>query len=335
MRNFKKTALYAISLAATVLLSVNAMAENYSTTVRLNGIATHTSETVDFKEFAPTQINNRTYVHTRGFAEAAGMKVGWDQENKTAFLKVFADKTSAKPFEVYTHELFDKLEPLGTPSNITVSLMMDNQDALLRFNYDIGNGNVAGYAKTVTMDGAATMVDDKALMIPLRNIMELLGLTVDWSQETMTVDVSLPQEAKTTEGLEISDNWLPPYVAPAVPEEEFYTGDTPPNYIPDGVHEIGEYLGNFKITKYCPCNTCNGGWGPYTAWAGGIIPGQTIGVNPNVIPKLAWVYIDGLGWRRAEDTGGGIGTLHIDVAVSNHHEATSGGIIYRDVWIAK
>lgn len=331
MKKFKKTAMGIICFAATVLLSVNAMAENYNITVRLNGIASHASETVDFGEFAPIQINSRTYVHTRCFAEAAGMKVGWDQENHTAFLKVFADKTSDKPFELYASELFDQLEPLGTPSNITISLMMDNADALLRFNYDIGNGNVAGYAKTVTMDGAAALIDDKILMIPLRNIMELLGFQVNWTQDTMTVDVYLPQETVKTEGLEISDNWLPPYVI----EEDLYIGDTPPNYIPDGEHEIGDYLGNFKITKYCPCNTCNGGWGPYTAWAGEILPGQTIGVNPNVIPKLAWVYIDGIGWRRAEDTGGGIGTLHIDVAVSNHYEATSGGITYRDVWIAK
>ena len=65
----------------------------------------------------------------------------------------------------------------------------------------------------------------------------------------------------------------------------------------------GKYLGRFKITHYCPCYTCNGSNSGRTACAGQIIPGQTIAVDPSVIGKLQWVYIDGYGYRRAEDCG--------------------------------
>ncbi len=41
--------------------------------------------------------------------------------------------------------------------------------------------------------------------------------------------------------------------------------------------------------------------GAYTAWAGELIPGQTIAVNLKLFLKLSWVY-DGYGYRHAEDT---------------------------------
>ena len=82
----------------------------------------------------------------------------------------------------------------------------------------------------------------------------------------------------------------------------------------------GKYLGRFKITHYCPCYTCNGSNSGRTAWAGQIIPGQTIAVDSSVIGKLQWVYIDGYGYRRAEDCGA-FGGNHIDVAVPTHSMA--------------
>ena len=95
----------------------------------------------------------------------------------------------------------------------------------------------------------------------------------------------------------------------------------------------GTYLGRFKITHYCPCSICNGGWGNNTAYAGKITPGQTIAVDPNVISPMSWVYIDGYGLRRAEDCGGGIKGNHIDMAVNSHSEAYKIGVVYKDVWL--
>lgn len=41
--------------------------------------------------------------------------------------------------------------------------------------------------------------------------------------------------------------------------------------------------------------------------------GRTIAVDPKVIPLGWWVYIDGIGFRRAEDIGGGVKGSHIDI----------------------
>lgn len=315
-----------ITLILTALLTVSAAADG--TNVRLDAIGDNNSVTVDFGGYTPTIVNDRTYVHTRGFAEAAGMKITWDEEAKTAFIKVKANINSQKPVELYAARQFELLSDraLGEPSDITVSISLDNSGALLRYNY-LTDGAMDGLGKTIDMDGAAYMENNSALMVPLRGVMEALGMNVGWEQDTLTASISIPETVSVPDGLEHISYW--------VPAQEYYTGNAQPDYIPDSEHEIGEYLGSFQITKYCPCNICNGGWGPYTAWAGEIIPGQTIGVNPDIIPKLAWVYIDGIGWRRAEDTGGGIGTYHIDMAVENHYEATHNYIGYRDVWIAK
>jgi len=44
-----------------------------------------------------------------------------------------------------------------------------------------------------------------------------------------------------------------------------------------------------------------------------VTEGRTIAVDPKVIPLGWWVYIEGLGFRRAEDTGGGVKGNMIDV----------------------
>lgn len=322
----RKLRMLIIAGLIAILPGVYAMADDYDIKVRLNQIGSEESILADFGDYAPIQKDYRTFVHIRGFGDQTGMKIGWDQENKTAFIKLIAGDDT--PAARYAKKQFEALadRALGYPSNITVSMMVDNCEAVLRYNYDVGDGNVRGYVKVVEMDAAAMLVDDGALMVPIRHLMELLGFNILWDEETKTVDVTIPQTVTIPDSLTESDQWIP---------TAYYAADTPPGYIPDGVHELGEYLGNFKLTKYCTCNVCNGGWGPYTAWAGRIIPGQTIGVNLDDIPKLAWVYIDTVGWRRAEDTGGGIGSKHIDIAVATHTEALSGNIRYRDVWLAK
>lgn len=53
--------------------------------------------------------------------------------------------------------------------------------------------------------------------------------------------------------------------------------------------------------------------------------GHTIAVDPRVIPYGWWVFIDGVGYRRAEDTGGSIRGNKIDVFVSSESEAVQFG----------
>lgn len=97
--------------------------------------------------------------------------------------------------------------------------------------------------------------------------------------------------------------------------------------------EKGTYLGNFKITFYCPCATCNGVSGQATASGAPLQPGVTIAVDSSVIPLDSKVYIEGIGWRTAQDTGGAITGNRIDVCVSSHSEAYALGVKYCDVYV--
>jgi 3D (Asp-Asp-Asp) domain-containing protein len=54
--------------------------------------------------------------------------------------------------------------------------------------------------------------------------------------------------------------------------------------------------------------------------------GHTVAVDPKVIPIGTRVYIEGLGWRYAEDVGGAIKGHHIDVLLPSDHDAYLFGV---------
>ena len=95
------------------------------------------------------------------------------------------------------------------------------------------------------------------------------------------------------------------------------------------------YMGDFKLTHYCPgyhgepCGTGDG----ITATGTKVVEGRTIAADPNVVPYGTKVYIEGYGWRTAEDCGGGVKGNHIDIAVSDHSSAMSMGVKNGGVWI--
>lgn len=95
------------------------------------------------------------------------------------------------------------------------------------------------------------------------------------------------------------------------------------------------YLGEFKLTHYCIeefehiCGNGNG----LTATGTKVTPGQTVAVDPTVIPYGTEIYIEGYGWRIAEDCGGAVQNNHIDIAVSTHSEAMDAGIQNGGVWL--
>ncbi|GIQ65130.1 hypothetical protein PACILC2_36980 [Paenibacillus cisolokensis] len=62
-----------------------------------------------------------------------------------------------------------------------------------------------------------------------------------------------------------------------------------------------------------------------TASGARVQEGRTIAVDPNVIPLGWWVYIEGIGLRRAEDTGGAIKGNKIDVYFDSESYATKFG----------
>lgn len=323
--NILKKALMAAAFLTAGTLSVSA-AYDIDITVRLDGLVNGEAEIVNFDSFRPIQIDNSTFVPARAVAEAAGMTVEWDQPSQTALITLNTNKYSEMPVERYGAELIDMVGGYDgldlTPVNITAALRLYDRNAIIRYNFVDEDGDIIAIGKTIEMSNEARLVDDSALMIPLRNAMDLFGLDIEWHQETLTAEVSIPDVIAPPSGLKLIANHVSA-------EQTDVGGNNPQENV-----NLGEYIGSFKITKYCSCDICNGGWGNHTAWAGEIIPGQTVAVDPDVIGKLRWIYIDGIGLRRAEDCGGAVKGYHIDVAVGSHEEATTGSITYKDVYYA-
>lgn len=95
------------------------------------------------------------------------------------------------------------------------------------------------------------------------------------------------------------------------------------------------YIGDYKLTHYCDeryKHIC--GWGiGLTASGANTEVGRTIAVDPNIIPYGTQVYIEGYGWRVAEDCGGAVKNNHIDILVNTHDEALSLGTKTGGVWM--
>ncbi len=93
---------------------------------------------------------------------------------------------------------------------------------------------------------------------------------------------------------------------------------------------IGEPLGEFKLTAYCPCAKCCGKSDGITSTGTTATEGRTIAVDPRVIPYGSTVTIyfaDGTSHTyTAEDCGGAIKENRIDVFFSSHDDARAFGV---------
>lgn len=95
------------------------------------------------------------------------------------------------------------------------------------------------------------------------------------------------------------------------------------------------YIGDFKFTYYCNearNHICGYGLG-ITASGKPTEVGWTIAVDPTVIPLGSIVYVEGLGFREAQDTGGGVKGSHIDILLNTHSECFEQTKISGGVWI--
>lgn len=93
---------------------------------------------------------------------------------------------------------------------------------------------------------------------------------------------------------------------------------------------IGDPLGEFKLTAYCPCMKCCGKTDGITATGTTATEGRTIAVDPRVIPYGSTVTIyfaDGMSHTyTAEDCGGAIKENRIDVFFDDHQAAREFGV---------
>ena len=319
-----KNRIAGILAAASVFCAVpQVMAADIS--VKVDSLVNEAVSFIDFS-VSPVQTDSRTMVPVRDVCESAGIAVSWSQAAQTATLVLEPSADSAKPVERYAYTLSEAVGErcIGVaPKDIVATLKLNDTNVEIRYNYIDDSGEVISIGKNAVLDAPVTMVNDSSLMMPLRGVMELFGLEVAWDQASLTATIVIPQEVSAPFGMSVMA------AAPAV-SAEVVAQDAP---LPSEDLSKGTYLGRFKITHYCTCSKCNGGWGTSTAWAGAIEPGVTIAVDPDVIPKLSWVYIEGYGLRQAQDCGGAIKGNHIDMAVSSHSEAMSLGVVYADVWL--
>ena len=111
-------------------------------------------------------------------------------------------------------------------------------------------------------------------------------------------------------------------------------------HVADG-HVAGGYVipykrfaGKFTATFYCPCEICVGKQKQIRTSTGHIPHAKrTIAVDASIIPLHSIVYIKGLGFFVAEDTGSAIKGKRIDVYVDSHAEALRLGKKQVEVYI--
>ena len=96
------------------------------------------------------------------------------------------------------------------------------------------------------------------------------------------------------------------------------------------------YAGAFSCTAYCSeeyAHICGEGHG-ITSSGAKVQPGVTVAADTSVLPYGTVVYIEGVGLRVVQDTGGAVKGNKLDVAVNTHAEALSwSGWGSRRVWI--
>lgn len=114
----------------------------------------------------------------------------------------------------------------------------------------------------------------------------------------------------------------------------YYVVKTEPQFDVDA--NIPKYLGEFKLTAYCPCYKCSEGYGYNTATGVKAKANHTIAVDPRIIPYGTKVIIEINGERKtyvAEDCGGAIKKKRIDIFFETHSETNKFGVRKGKVYI--
>ncbi len=103
------------------------------------------------------------------------------------------------------------------------------------------------------------------------------------------------------------------------------------------------YIGNFRLTAYCPCSKCCGKWGKnrptdeagndivYTASGAIAQANKTVAVDTDIIPYGTILLIDGEEYT-AQDTGSKVKGQVIDIYFENHEDAENYGCKYQEIY---
>lgn len=95
-----------------------------------------------------------------------------------------------------------------------------------------------------------------------------------------------------------------------------------------------KYVGEFKITAYCPCASCCGKSNGITASGTKATAGRTIAADTSRFPFGTKLKIGDTVYT-VEDTGGAINGNRIDMFCGSHSEALQWGVRYLDVYVVK
>lgn len=93
-----------------------------------------------------------------------------------------------------------------------------------------------------------------------------------------------------------------------------------------------EYLGEFTITAYCPCEDCCGRWADGVTASGLPAGPGIVAVDRSVIPLSSTVVIDGQRYLAADT---GVTGNHVDICVTSHQSAKDHGVRKAEVWVER
>lgn len=93
------------------------------------------------------------------------------------------------------------------------------------------------------------------------------------------------------------------------------------------------YIGTFKVTYYCSCEQCCGKTDGITASGAKVAEGVTVAADISMLPFGTKIYIEGIGERIVQDTGGKIKGNKLDVYVASHEQVPSVGVHNASVWV--
>jgi len=91
----------------------------------------------------------------------------------------------------------------------------------------------------------------------------------------------------------------------------------------------------YVLTAYLPIDSAERRYSGLAATGAVAKPGYTVAVDPTVVPFNSWIWVEGLGWWKAQDTGNAIKGKKLDLCLSAREETKEFGVRKMRVKILK